>query len=101
MRPWLKWTLSTVVVLFLAWAIIGGIAAYHVFRHLERRTTTEVQTLGDFDAIHARFGTRPPLIEVVDPRAGDIRVNRIDGAQPRPIDTLHVVTWNAEDHELL
>jgi hypothetical protein len=101
MRPWLKWTLIGIVTLVLGWATIGGIAAYHVFRHMERRTTTEVQTLADFDAVHARFGTRPPLVEIVDPRSGDIRINRVEAAGARPIDTLHILSWNADDHELL
>jgi hypothetical protein len=101
MRPWLKWTLGTVATLVLTWMTISGIVAYHVFRHLERRSATEAQTLADFDAVHARFGARPPLIEVIDPRAGDIRVNRLESGGGTPIDTFHVLSWKVENHELL
>jgi hypothetical protein len=101
MRPWLKWTLGIVAVLLLVWLTIGGITAYYVFRHLETRTVTEPQTRGDFEAVRARFGSRPPLIEVVDARAGDVRVNRLPGPAGAPVDTMHVLTWKAEDGGLL
>jgi hypothetical protein len=56
--------------------------------------------MSEFDAIRSRFGTRPPLIEVVNLSAGDFRINRPAQPDGRPVSTFHILTWNADDSEL-
>lgn len=101
MRTWVKITIAGVVVAFVGIAALGGTAAYFVFRNLDTRTASEADTRRDFDAIRARFVGRPPLIEIINPQTADIRVNRLPHPDGRRVDTIHVLTWNADDGELL
>ena len=88
-------------VVIVGFSALAGTAAYFVFRNLETRSATEAETLRDFDGIRARFGARQPLVEIVNPQAGDIRVNRLVHPEGRRVNTLHVLTWNVDDGELL
>jgi hypothetical protein len=96
MRTWVKFTLAGVAIAVLGFSILAGTGAYYVFRHLDTTPATETDTLKAFDAQRARFGTRPPLIEIVDPLAADIRVNRSTHPQGLRASTIHVVSWNVE-----
>ena len=86
------------VVIFGALAAVSG---YYVFRHLETSTATEANTLKEFAVIRARYGDRQPLVEIVDPASGDIRINKSPNPQGVEATTLHVLTWNAEDERRL
>jgi hypothetical protein len=101
MRTWVKVTLGGVALTAIALAVLGGTGAYFVFRHLDRRTTGEAEALQTIDAIRAGFGTRPPLIEIVDPKRADIRINRSVATNPAPVDTIHVINWKGDTGELM
>jgi hypothetical protein len=100
-RTWVKLTLGGVALIVLIWVVIAGTSAYFVFRHFDRRTAAESETLPEFDKIRARFPNRPPLIEIVDARAGDIRINRLDSPDGRSVETFHVLAWKVVDRELI
>ena len=94
MRKWVKWTLAGFVGVIVLFLIVAGVGGYYVFRHLETGEATEAVTLKEFDAIRARFPERLPLVEIVNPQAGDIRINRLTHPEGREATTLHVLTWN-------
>jgi len=100
MKRWVKYTLIGVVIAIVGFAALAGTGAYYFLRHLDTRKATEADTLKEFDAIRARYPGRQPLIELVNPQAGDIRVHRLVHPQGLHATTLHVLTFN-EDGERL
>jgi len=101
MRTWVKLTLAGFVVCALAFSLLAGAGAYLVFRHLETSTATEASAKPEFEAVRVKFAGRPPLIDVKDPQSGDIRVNRVKHPQRLRASTVYVMTWDAEDEEVL
>lgn len=76
MRTWVKATLGGVALVVVALAALGATGAYFVMRHMEKRVGSEAEAAQSIDAIKTRFGSRPPLIEIVNPQRADIRINR-------------------------
>jgi hypothetical protein len=101
MRTWVKVTLGGVALIAVAFAALAGTGAYFVFRHMEKRTGGEPEAVQAIDAVKARFGPRPPLVEIADPRRADIRINRPVEASPTPVDTIHVINWRRDTGELI
>jgi hypothetical protein len=100
MRTWVKATLGGLAVIALIFAILGGTGAYFVLRHMDRGTGEEAEAVRAIEAVKARFGSRPPLVEIADPRKADIRINRSAAASTARVDTLHIISWKSEDREL-
>ncbi len=100
MRRWVKFSLAGLAVIVVAFGVLAGTGAYFVLRNLDTRSATEPETLREFDLIRARFGARQPLLEIVNPKAGDIRINRLVHPEGLKATRLHVVSWKAEDGEL-
>ena len=84
----------------VAFAALAGTGAYFVLRHMEKRTGSEADAVQAIDAVKARFGPRPPLIDIADPRRADIRINRPAEPSPKPVDTIHVINWKSDSGEL-
>ncbi len=101
MRRWVKFTLWGVVVVVLAFAALAGTGAYYFLRHLEVGKVAEAETLKEFEAVRAKFGSREPLILLVKPESGDIRISRTTHPQGLRAGTIHMLTWTAEDGERL
>jgi hypothetical protein len=101
MQTWVKATLGAAGLVLLAMLAIGGTGAYFVLSHLERTTLAEAESRTQIDTIRARFPPRAPLLEIVDPLRGDIRINRADRDSPVRPSTLHVISWNADTDELV
>ena len=101
MRTWLKVTLWGVALAVLAFAAVAGTGAYYFLRHLETGRAAEADTLKEFDTIRAKFGSREPLILLIKPEAGDIRITRTTHPQGLRPSTMHVLTWTAEDQDRL
>ena len=93
---WLKWTLIGLAVAFVLFAALAGVGGYYFFRHLETDTSTEAATAKQVESIKARFPERLPLVEIINPQAGDIRLNKTRHPEGKEATTLHVVTWEAE-----
>jgi hypothetical protein len=101
-RTWVKVTLTGVALLAAGFLVLSGVGAYFALRHLDTRTATESEALREVDAVRARFGTRPPLVEVAaGGRLTDARVNRLQGTDARPVETIHILTWTSDDGELV
>jgi len=96
-RKWVKWTLAAFVGVIVLFLVVAGVGGYYVFRHLETSQTTETVVLKEFDAIRARFPERLPLVEIINPQAGDIRINKLTHPEGREATTLHVLTWNRDE----
>ena len=100
MRTWVKATIGVGALAAIGMLALAGIASYFVLGNLERRSAPEATALSEIEIIRTRFGSRAPLIEIVDARKGDVRINRLAGTGG-PVSTFHVVNWNAEDGELV
>ena len=100
MRTWVKVTLGGVAVIALVFAVLGGTGAYFVLRHMDKRTGEEAEAVRAIEAVKARFGSRPPLVEIADPRRADVRINRPGVRSTARVDTIHVINWKNEDREL-
>ena len=99
MRTWKKATLGVVITVAVVIAGFAGTGAYFVLRHLEKSVTGEAAANSEMDAIRSRYGPRPPLLEIIDPRSGDIRINRELNPSTSPVSTLHVLNWKSEGSE--
>ncbi|HXT71631.1 MAG TPA: hypothetical protein VN700_17875 [Vicinamibacterales bacterium] len=96
MRRWVKWTLGGVALAIVLFSVLAGVGGYYFLRHLETGTTTEAATLKQFESIKARYPERPPLVEIINPQAGDIRINKTRHPEGKEATTLHFITWEAE-----
>lgn len=81
--------------------MLAGAGAYYFFRHLETSSIGEAPAQPQFDAIKKKFEGRAPLVEVVNPKAGDIRVQMVKHPDGLRATTVHVMTWDAEENQLL
>jgi hypothetical protein len=100
MRTWVKVSIASVVVVVLGISLLAGTSAYYFLRHLETKQASEADTLRELDALRARFGPRPPLVEIVELSTADIRINRTPHPEGRRATTLHVLTWSAAGDRL-
>jgi hypothetical protein len=87
-----------IVVAVLALAATG---TYVVLRHMEKRAGSEADAAESIDAVKARFGSRAPLVEIIDPRTAEIRINRSVEASPAAVDTIHVLNWKSDTGEVI
>ena len=101
MRTWVKATLGGVALIAVVLVALGATGAYFVLRHMEKRAGSEVEAVQVIDSVKARFGARPPLIEIVDPRSADIRINRPVEASAQRVETIHVINWKTDTGELI
>jgi hypothetical protein len=101
MRTWVKGTLAGAALVASFGIALAGIGAYFVFGNLDRRNASEAEAIREMDAVRARFGARPPLVEIIDARRADIRINRLQNADGLGVTTLHIINWNPESRELL
>jgi hypothetical protein len=101
MRTWVKVTFWGLALALLAFAAVAGTGAYYFLRHLEVEQTAEAEALKEIEAIRAKYGSREPLIALVKPEAGDIRIGRTAHPQGLRASTIHVLTWSADGGERL
>lgn len=101
MRTWVKVSLGGVALIAVAVAVLAATGAYFVFRHMEKRASSEAEAIKALEAVRARFGPRPPLVEIADPRRADVRINRPTEAAAAPVSTLHIMNWERDTGELM
>jgi hypothetical protein len=101
MRTWVKVTIGSVALIILAFSALAGTSAYFFFRHLEKRTATETEVKKEFEAVRVRFAARPPMIAIVDPKAGDFKIQRTAHPQGLRAQTMHVMTWTGSEEEVM
>jgi len=100
MRTWVKATLGGVALIAVALVALAATGAYFVFRHMEKRAGSEAEAVQAIDAVKSRFGSRAPLVEIIDPQRVDIRINRSAETSAPPVDTIHIINWKSETGEL-
>jgi hypothetical protein len=100
MRTWVKATLGGLVLIAVVLGVVAGTGAYFVFRNMEKRAGTELEAVQAIDVVKARFGSRAPLVEIVDLQRGDIRINHSVDASAARVDTIHVINWKKDTGEL-
>ncbi len=100
MRTGAKVTIGVVIAIVAIVAALAGTGAYFVLRNLEKTTTTEAAADNEMDAVRTRYAPRPPLVEIVDPRTADVRINREPSPTAAPVGTVHIVNWKSENSEL-
>jgi hypothetical protein len=101
MRTWHKAALAVFIAIVAIVAVLGGTGAYFVLRSLEKKVSSEAEANKEIDAVRARYGQRPPLVEIINPRTGDIRINRESGPAAAPVHNIHVINWKSEGDELM
>jgi hypothetical protein len=101
MPTWLKAVLGILGVIAVFVLALGGTGAYFVFSNLDQRELPEAESVKAMEATRARFGQRPPLIEIANPKTMDVRVNRPDQASSTPVDTIHIINWKRENDEFM
>jgi len=100
MRTWVKASLGGLALIAVAVVALAATAAYFVLRNMDKRAGSEADVVQAVDAVKARFGSRPPLIEIVDPERADIRINRPVEASASRVNTIHVINWKSDTAEL-
>ena len=101
MRRWLKWTLIAFALTVGVFVVLAGVGGYYFLRHLETADSNEADALKRIESIRVRFPERPPLLEIINPQAGDVRINKLTHPERKEATILHVFTWKAEDGERL
>jgi hypothetical protein len=101
MRTWIKVTVGGAALVALGFLVLAGTAGYYVATSMEKTSATEAAAIREMEGIKARFGARPPLVEIINPRSMDVRVNRLAGTEGAQVQTIHVMNWKAEDGEVM
>ena len=82
--------------------VVAGLAAVIVLKNTEAVASAEREAVTEFERVRARFPPRPPLVEIVDPRHGAIRINRPPAsAERRHVEAFYVLVWAAADQQLI
>lgn len=97
MRTWVKVTIGGAIIAVVGFLALAGTGAYFAFRHMETGPETEADAKREIEAVRTRFQGRPPLIEIVNPQAGDIRINRQVHPERRRGETIFVLSWDPDD----
>lgn len=84
----------------LAAIVFAGSIAYIVLRTLESTPSTAEAATAAFDEVKRQFPSRPPLIEVANLRAGDVKINRAPGSPRKKVETLYFMVWDPEEQKI-
>jgi len=99
MRKWAKVSLLVVATMVAGFLVLAGVGAFFVIRHLDQRQATEADTLKVIEGVRKTYEGRPPLVEINNPQAGDVRINRLVSPSGRQPTTFHILSWKAEEGE--
>jgi hypothetical protein len=90
-----------IVMVFLGIGAIIAISAYFS-QHLVVNSSTSSQADDEFERVRKQFNGKPPILEMKNgvPHYVDGRVKLLPDQQ-RPLETLHVLAWDANDEKLV
>jgi hypothetical protein len=100
-RTWL-WIIFGVcfLVILVGIGVIVGTTAW-VQQNLEVTETTEAGAEQEFEGVRARFGGRPPLLELHDGRPAYTGGKLPEApATAAPLNYLHVLVWDPDERKL-
>ncbi len=102
MRPRTRVALWVLSVGCGALLVVVGLAAFIVLRNTMAVASAEREAVIEFERVRAQFPLRPPLVEIVDPRRGAIRINRPPAsAERRHVEAFHILAWAPADQKLV
>lgn len=81
--------------------VVSATAAFLIFRTLTSTQTPSAAAAQAFADIRKLYPDRPPLIEIIDPRTGNARINRTPNAPRRDVNTIYFMYWDPEDEKLV
>lgn len=87
-----------VPVLFI---LFSASVAFIVLRTLESTPASETSAATAFDDVRRTFPDRPPLVQIVDLRRRDVRINRAPNAPRKKVDTLYFMLWDKDDEKIV
>jgi hypothetical protein len=100
-RTWI-WIVVGVFVLLGFMAVGGIIVAVSFFRqNLNITQTAEDGAARQFDEVRNRFPGQQPLIQLVDGRPQYAAERASQGAQQKPLTTLHVIAFDRDEGNLV
>ena len=80
---------------------VSATTAFLIFRTLTSTPTPSAAATQAFADIRKLYPDRPPLIEIIDPRTGNARINRRPTAPRRDVSTIYFMYWDPEDEKLV
>jgi hypothetical protein len=81
--------------------VVVGSVAFIVLRTLESTPATMSAASTAFDEVRRMFPPRAPLVELVNLRTGDVRINRAPDAPRKRVDTLYFMMWDPEEQKIV
>lgn len=81
--------------------VVSATTAFLIFRTLTSTPTPPATATQAFADIRKLYPDRPPLIEIIDPRTGDARINRAPNAPRKNVNTIYFMYWDPEDEKLV
>jgi len=95
-----KILLAVAIVVPVAFLIFAATMAYLVLSTIETTQSAPDAATVTFDEVRRAFPGRPPLIEVVNLRAANVRINRDPNRPRKPVDKLHFLIWSPDGQEI-
>jgi hypothetical protein len=95
------------IVLWLAGAVaitaivLSATVAFVVFRSITSTVASVTDADKAFAEIRRQYPDRAPLIEVIDMRTADVRINRTPNAPRKDVSTVYFMTWDPEDQKIV
>ena len=89
------------VLAAVAVIVISATTAFVIFRTITSTQTPSAAAAQAFADIRKLHPDRPPLIEIIDPRTGNARINRAPDAPRKNVSTIYFMYWDPEDEKLV
>ena len=81
--------------------VVTASVAFVVLRSVNSTLAPAAAAEQAFADIRKQHPDRPPLIDIVNPRTGDVRINRTPNAPRKNVATLYFMYWDPEDQKLV
>ena len=81
--------------------VVTASVAFVVLRSVNSTLAPAAAAEQAFADIRKLHPDRPPLIDVINPRTGDVRINRTPNAPRKNVPTLYFMYWDPEDQKLV
>ena len=81
--------------------ILSATTAFVIFRTVTSTEAPVAVAAQAFTEIRKLYPDRPPLIEIVDMRTGNARINRAPNSPRKNVSTVYFMYWDTEDEEIV
>lgn len=103
-RRWIRIGLWVVAIGILVSVVVGAGFGIALWRQTTVTTSERADADKEFDKVRARFGTRPPLVDIREPGPlmPDIRLNKAPATAPRqPVKHFHALFYDFRNKRLV